>query len=412
MGLFLYTAVEMARSTWVLPAKTGMEWASMGLRWSPGSMAFGAAELAALFDVGARLARRYEKPEWRNEQWGHAIELELLWSTPFGRLIRFASPDRESRPKLLIAAPLSGHYPTLLRETVKELSKTNDVYLTEWVNARDVPLSQGDFSLDDYVDFLRESLRVLHRRDDRPCHAMSVCQPTVPMLAAASLLAQDKELAAPSSLIMIGGPIDARKSPTATNSFAQKHSMDWFQEKLISVVPLPYAGAGRRVYPGFLQHMGFVAMNPSRHAQAHQRFFESLVKGDEAGADKHREFYDEYNAVMDLPAPYYLQTIQKIFKDFDLPQGRMQVCGRLVDPSAIASSLMTIEGELDDISGSGQTHSAQELCSSVAQNRREMFTAPGVGHYGVFSGSSFREVVAPRINAFIEKNAKRKTSSR
>lgn len=407
MGLFLYKAVEMAKAAWILPAKTGMELASWGLRWNPAAMAFGGAEAAAFFDVGARLGKSYGKPEWRNEQWGHSIAIEVLWGTPFGRLIRFASPDGETRPKLLIAAPLSGHYPTLLRETVKELSKTNDVYLTEWINARDVPLSMGDFSLDDYVDFLRNSLRFLAERDVRPCHAMSVCQPTVPMLAAASLLAQDREPAAPASLIMIGGPIDARKSPTATNNFAQKHGLDWFEEKLISIVPLPYAGAGRRVYPGFLQHMGFVSMNPSRHAQAHQSFFESLVKGDKAGAEKHREFYDEYNAVMDLPAPYYLQTIQKIFKDFDLPQGRLSVCGRLVDPRAIESSLMTIEGELDDISGSGQTHSAQDLCSSVDSARREVFTAPGVGHYGVFSGSSFREAIAPRINAFIVKNYKK-----
>lgn len=397
----LYTAVEAARRLWARPAQTALSFGAGALRSQPWGMGGGMMELAAFFEWSARFGQDYPRPEWRHEQWGMELAVSRVWETPFGALTRFAAPDAIARPKLLIVAPMSGHYPTLLRDTVKRMAQTNDVFVTDWVNARDVPLSRGDFSLDDYVDFLREALRQMAALDSRPSHAMSVCQPTVPMLAAASLMAEDGDPAAPASLVMIGGPIDARKSPTATNNFALDHGIEWFESRLISVVPFPYAGAGRRVYPGFLQHMGFVAMNPARHAQAHQRYFESLVRGDEAGAARHRDFYDEYNAVMDLPAPYYLQTIRKVFQDFDLPQGRLSVCGRLVRPEAIEGSLLTIEGELDDISGAGQTHSAQGLCSGVSASRKNAFTAPGVGHYGVFSGSSFREKVAPRIDAFL-----------
>lgn len=397
----LYSGVELGRRMWARPATASLSSGAWALRSAPWAMAGGAREWSALMEWSARFGQDYPRPEWRQEEWGLSVEIESAWGTPFGRLVRFKRPGAQDRPKLLIVAPLSGHYPTLLRETVKEMARENDVFVTEWENVRDVPLHEGDFSLADYVDFLRQSLREMAKIDSRPSHAMSVCQPTVPMLAAASMMAQDSDPAAPKSLVMIGGPIDAQKSPTAINNFAQSHDMDWFESRLISVVPPPYAGAGRRVYPGFLQHMGFVAMNPSRHAQAHQRFFESLVKGDEASANKHREFYDEYNAVMDLPAPYYLETIEKVFKNFDLPHGRLDIGGRRVDPSAISSWLLTIEGEIDDISGAGQTHSAQKLCSGVHAAHRTELTVEGVGHYGVFSGSSFRSKVAPQISAFL-----------
>lgn len=403
MAKMTYAGVEWMKAAWGTPLQSGLRFGAQAMRSSPLAMAMGGRELAALWDVAGRLAKHYEKPLWREDEWGYPVEIKKIWGTPFGNLIRFKQPGAEERPKLLIVAPMSGHYPTLLRQTVKEMGHAHDVFLTEWINPRDVPLSDGDFSLDSYVDFLRQSMRELAALDARPAHAMSVCQPTVPMLAAASLMWEDKEAAAPASLVMIGGPIDARLSPTATNNFALKHPIEWFESTLINWVPSPHAGAGRKVYPGFLQHMGFVAMNPSRHAKAHRQYFRDLLGGEEAAAEKHRAFYDEYNAVMDLAAPYYLETVKKVFQDFDLPQGRLMACGRLVKPEAVKGFLMTIEGELDDISGAGQTHSAQRLCSGIASGSREERTFEGVGHYGVFSGSSFVESVAPAIGAFIQK---------
>jgi poly(3-hydroxybutyrate) depolymerase len=398
MAAFLYSAVQWGRMAWASPAARAWEWSAWALRSGPWS---GPASepLAAWWELASRLAKPYGKPSWRCEEWDYAVEVKTAWETPFGRLIRFEREGASTRPKLLIVAPMSGHYPTLLRDTAREMGRSCDVFLTEWINPRDVPLSAGDFSLDDYVDFLRQSLRELASLDGRPAALMSVCQPTVPALAAAAFMWEDKEEAAPSSLVMIGGPIDARKSPTATNNFATERPLAWFESSLISVVPLPFAGAGRRVYPGFLQHMGFVAMNPSRHAQAHRKFFDDLVGGRSEAAEKHRDFYDEYNAVADLAAPYYLQTIKKVFQDFDLPLGRLELCGRLARPEAIGARLMTIEGALDDISGAGQTHSAHELC--VNAREREQATFEGVGHYGVFSGSAFAGQVAPRIAQFV-----------
>lgn len=409
MAGMMYWGVDWAKQAYGVPMRHGFEWGAWALRASGWP---GAKELAAAWEMGARLAKTYDRPEWRVEEWGRGVVIEPIWGTPFGTLIRFETEGMDDKPKLLIAAPMSGHYPTLLRETVREMSRGHDVFLTEWINPRDVPLSEGDFSLDDYVDFLRESLRALHRLDARPSHAMSVCQPTVPMLAAASMMWEDQEEAAPSSLVMIGGPIDARLSPTATNNFATSRSIEWFESNLIATVPPRYAGAGRRVYPGFLQHMGFVAMNPSRHADAHRQYVRDLIGGEEAAAQKHRYFYDEYNAVTDLAAPYYLQTIKKVFQDFDLPQGRLELCGRLVRPGAIKAALMTIEGGLDDISGAGQTHVAQSLCSGVDPSKRESETFEGVGHYGVFSGSSFATRVAPAIGAFLSKQGGAKGRNR
>lgn len=368
--------------------------------WAPGLP--GMHEWRAMLELSQRFHKTYEKPAWRENTWEIPTVIEKVWGTPFGNLLHFKTEKGSVLPKLLIAAPLSGHYPTLLRETVREMSKHSDVFITEWINARDVPLSAGEFSLDDYVDFLRQSMRELSELDSRPLSAMSVCQPTVPMLAAAAMMWEDNETAKPSSLVMISGPIDARKSPTATNNFAGQHGIEWFENRLISTVPFPYAGAGRKVYPGFLQHMGFVAMNPSRHAQAHKDYFESLIKGDDASATKHREFYDEYNAVMDLPANYYLQTVKKVFQDFDLPLGQLHLCGRQVRPSFIGAGLLTIEGELDDISGAGQTHSAHDLAPETKKvGHSAAMTVEGVGHYGVFSGSAFRKQIAPKIGEFI-----------
>ncbi len=370
----------------------------------------GAKETKAIFNLISRLNMRYEKPDWRIEETKigedtYKITYELVDSKPFGNLLHFRKDNYKGGelPTILIVAPMSGHYPTLLRDTVRGLLPTHDVFITEWVNARDVPLFYGDFSLDDYVTYLIEFLEKLHKMG-RKVHLMSVCQPTVPSLVAQSVMCQQKNPAQAKSMIMIGGPIDARKSPTAVTNFALEHDITWFEKNLISFVPYPYMGTGRLVYPGFLQYFGFVAMNPNKHADAHQQYFEDLTKGDESSAAKHREFYDEYNAVMDLPSGYYLQTIKKVFQDFDLPLGKFKFGELLVEPQKITNcALLTIEGELDDISGAGQTHAAHTLCSSIKKSDAVRKTVAGVGHYGVFSGSKFKSQIVPIISDFTKK---------
>lgn len=370
----------------------------------------GAKEVKSFFNLTNRIHKSYIKPEWKidtcsiNKKTYNIKRVDVV-KKPFGNLLHFQKEGFDRKlPTLLIVAPMSGHYPTLLRETVKTLMKDHDVFITEWINARDVPVYHGEFSLDDYVRYLMEFSRFL-KEDGRKVHMLSICQPTVPALVAQSLMAQRGDSAIAKSMIMVGGPIDARKSPTAVTNFALERDISWFEQNLISMVPYPYDGAGRLVYPGFLQHFGFVAMNPNRHADAHKKYFKDLTIGDESSASKHREFYDEYNAVMDLPRAYYLQTIKKVFKDFDLPQGKMVIDGQLVDPKAIKdTALLTIEGELDDISGADQTHFTHELCSSIPQDKKDQITFEGVGHYGVFSGSKFRQKIAPYITEFIKKN--------
>ncbi len=370
----------------------------------------GAKEVKAFLNLTNRIHKSYIKPEWKIDDCSinkknYTINRVEVLKKPFGNLLHFKKEGFNKKlPTLLIVAPMSGHYPTLLRETVRTLLPDHDVFITEWVNARDVPIYHGEFSLDDYVRYLMEFSKFL-KDDGRNVHVLSICQPTVPSLVAQSLMAQRKDSAIAKSMIMVGGPVDARKSPTAVTNFALERDIHWFEQNLISMVPYPYKGAGRMVYPGFLQHFGFVAMNPNRHADAHNKYFKDLTVGDESSAAKHREFYDEYNAVMDLPRAYYLQTIKKVFQDFDLPLGKMFIDNQLVEPQAITdTALLTIEGELDDISGAGQTHFTHELCSSIPSNKKEKITFEGVGHYGVFSGSKFREKIAPFITEFIKKN--------
>jgi poly(3-hydroxybutyrate) depolymerase len=298
---------------------------------------------------------------------------------------------------VLVVAPLSGHHSTLLRDTVRSLLDGHDVWVTDWVDARMVPLSAGPFHLADYVGYVREWIAQL----SPDLNLISVCQPTVPVLAAVSLMASRGE-AQPKTMVMMGGPIDARRSPTAVNNLATRKPYSWFERTLIQRVPEKYPGYMRRVYPGFLQHLGFVAMNPDRHVDAHWDYFNHLMLGDDESAEKHRDFYDEYNAVLDLPAEYYLETVRTVFQDFALPKGRMFVHGELVRPQTIReTALLTVEGELDDISGNGQTEAAHALCLNIPRGRREHFLAPGVGHYGIFSGRRWREVVFPRVRDFI-----------
>jgi len=357
-----------------------------------------ARRVAASSDLFLRLTGRYEKPQWNIE--GAAIEVAL--DKPFCKLIHFKQETPKHR-KVLVVAPLSGHHATLLRDTVRSLLPEHDVWVTDWVDARMVPLSVGAFHLADYVDYVREWIRLL----SPDLHVISVCQPTVPVLAAVSLLACGKE-PTPRTMVMMGGPIDARRSPTSVNNLARRKPYSWFEQNLIHRVPPKYPGYMRRVYPGFLQHLGFVAINPDRHLVAHWDYYHRLMQGDGESAEAHRRFYDEYNAVLDMPAEYYLDTVKTVFQDYAIPRGRMFVREELVRPQAIRdTALLTVEGELDDISGHGQTEAAHALCLNIPRGRREHFVAPGVGHYGIFSGRRWREMVFPRVRDFIEKNAKK-----
>ena len=369
--------------------------------------------IAAGYELLYRLSKEYEKPQFNIDAVpvdGKSVGIveEVVEEKPFCRLIHFRK-DLSARqatalkqPTVLVVAPLSGHHSTLLRETVRALLQEHDVYITDWTDARMVPVEQGSFHLHDYVYYVQDFIRTL----GPDVHVISVCQPTVPVLAAISLMASANDPMLPKSMTMMGGPIDARKSPTAVNDLATEKPYSWFENTVIYSVPANYPGFGRKVYPGFLQHAGFVAMNPRRHAQSHWDFYMHLRDGDDASAEEHRKFYDEYNAVLDMPAEFYLETIKVVFQDFDLARGTWEIEGQLVRPQDIKSvALFTIEGELDDISGSGQTQAAQELCSSIPKARKQHFTVPKAGHYGIFSGRRWREIVCPKIGEFIRANA-------
>jgi poly(3-hydroxybutyrate) depolymerase len=367
--------------------------------------------VSAGFDLMHRLAKEYEKPSFgidrvTVEGVEVAVQEQVHMELPFCRLLRFKRFTDNARaldrmvnhPTVLVVAPLSGHHATLLRDTVRSLLCDHKVYITDWTDARMVPMSAGAFHLDDYVKYVQQFIRHLGPN----IHVMSVCQPTVPVLAAVSLLASAGE-ATPLSMVMMGGPIDARRSPTSVNNLATNKSHAWFESNVIYRVPQNYPGAGRPVYPGFLQHSGFVAMNPDRHLTSHYDYFLDLVRGDQSGAEDHREFYDEYNAVLDMPAEYYLDTIRTVFQDFALVNGTWKVDGKLVRPEDIkTTALLTIEGELDDISGAGQTRAAHELCKGIAASRRTHYDVKGAGHYGIFSGRRWRDKVYPEVKRFIE----------
>jgi len=349
-----------------------------------------ARRMASASDLFLRVTGRYEKPQWGIEG------AEVVLDKPFCKLVHFKQ-DTAGKTKVLVVAPLSGHHATLLRDTVKSLLVNHDVFVTDWVDARMVPLSAGPFHLADYVRYVQEWIRFL----SPDVHVISVCQPTVPVLAAISLLSANQG-PVPRTMVMMGGPIDARKSPTAVNNLARTKPYSWFEQNVIQRVPNKYPGYGRKVYPGFLQHLGFVAMNPSRHVSAHWEYYDHLMQGDGDSADAHRRFYDEYNAVLDMPAEYYLDTVKTVFQDFALPKGRMYLREELVRPQAIREpALLTIEGELDDISGNGQTEAAHQLCLNIPREKRMHYIAPGVGHYGIFSGRRWREMIFPRVRDFI-----------
>lgn len=387
--------------------------------YSPLSYLPMANRMAAGLELLHRLGKEYEKPEFghRSTRIGdHDVTVaeRIEISRPFCRLIKFerllprALAARADDPTVLVVAPLSGHHATLLRDTVRALLPDHNVYITDWIDARQVPLSSGAFHLDDYVAYVIDFIR--HLGPD--VHLISVCQPTVPVLAAVSIMAARKDPKLPLTMTMMGGPIDTRRSPTEVNNLATNHSFSWFERNVIYTVPGNYPGAGRRVYPGFLQHAGFVAMNPDRHATSHWDYYLDLVRGDLDDVDAHRRFYDEYNAVLDLPSEYYLDTIRIVFQEHQLPLGRWQVRheGELirVAPEAIRNvALFTIEGELDDISGSGQTQAAHGLCTGIADIHKQHLTAEGAGHYGIFSGRRWREFIYPQVREFIASHRQR-----
>ena len=369
---------------------------------------------AAALELFERTTRRYRKPVWgidQTEVKGRkvAVRERILISKPFCNFVHFerevSAWRRHRDPKLLIVAPMAGHFSTLLRGTVRDLLPHYDIYVTEWQDARYVPRRAGPFDLDVYIDYIIEFLRFFRGN----VHVMAVCQPTVPVFASVALMEAMGDRAVPRSMILMAGPIDARENPTAVNRFAEGRTVDWFQRNVITQVPWPYPGVMRMVYPGFLQLSGFMGMNFDRHITAHRDLFHNLIKGDGDSADKHREFYDEFLAVMDLTAEYYLQTIETVFLEHRLPKGQMVNRNRLVDPSKIRNvALMTVEGEKDDITGIGQTFAAQLLCSNLPDAMREHHLQPGVGHYGVFNGSRFRAEIAPKIRTFIAAHQRRR----
>jgi poly(3-hydroxybutyrate) depolymerase len=401
-------------------AATPMRFVARATRdfWSSPANPLSATELGrtvyAAADLFANVTRRYAKPSWGIDHTiidGTSVRVRPVveWSSPWCRMIHFARDRADLRrlgktrfdPTVLIVAPLSGHYATLLRGTVEAFLPDHEVYITDWTNAREVPLLEGRFDFHDYIDHIRSMLSELGPRP----HVVAVCQPGPPVLAAAALMAEDGDLARPASMTFMGSPIDARLNPTAANRLAEERPFTWFQTSMIHTVPPPYPGAGRSVYPGFVQLYSFMSMNAERHQEAHWSYFQDLVKGDGDSAHKHRDFYDEYLSVVDLTEEFYLQTIDIVFQQHLLPRGLLEHRGRRVRPDLIDDiALMTVEGENDDISGIGQTQAAHGLCSAIPASMKVDYVQPNVGHYGVFHGRRFREEIYPRMREFIANN--------
>jgi poly(3-hydroxybutyrate) depolymerase len=363
--------------------------------------------VAAACEVLDGVTKRYGKPSWGISKTRiHGLEVpvqeEIVYRKPFADLLHF---DRDERvcgkrydPKVLLVAPMSGHYATLLRGTVQAMIQEHNLYITDWRDARGIPLALGPFDLDDYIDYIIDFIRFVGTNT----HVVAVCQPSVPVLAAAAVMAARNDPCRPLSLTLMGGPIDTRRNPTVVNEHAKKRSIDWFERNVISPVPWPNPGFMRRVYPGFIQLTGFMTMNLERHLEAHGELFKNLVKGDCDSAQAHCAFYDEHLAVMDLPAEFYLQTVQRVFQEHALPDGKLEHRGQRIDCGAIRdTALMTVEGERDDICGVGQTAAAHDLCANIRPEQRFHYVQPGVGHYGVFNGTRWRTEIQPRIREMI-----------
>lgn len=373
----------------------------------------GGRVIAAACDVIEQSTRRYGKPKFGLEETlidGRpvAVREEILHRKPFGQLKHFVRAARRDDPKLLIVAPLSGHFATLLRGTVAQMLPDHDVYITDWRDARDVPLSEGSFDLDDYIDYLIAWLDAIGPNT----HVIAVCQPAVPVYAAVALMEEGNHRAAPLSMTLMGGPIDTREAPTAVNTLATERPLSWFEQNVVTHVPAPNAGFLRKVYPGFLQLAGFMSMNLGDHLMKHHEMFGHLVRGDGESADGTRTFYEEYRSVMDLTAEFYLQTVETVFQKHALPKGEMMHRRRRVDPAAITrTALLCVEGERDDISGIGQTKAAITLATQLPDKRKEYFLAPEVGHYGIFNGRRWREVISPVVKRFIRTHNKPRTNA-
>lgn len=375
--------------------------------------------IAASAELFERTTRRYGKPEFGITETcvkgvPVPVHQKTVWSRPFCNLLHFERsmpPSAQHGPKILIVAPMSGHYATLLRGTVETMTEYGDCYITDWADARMVPGSEGSFDLDDYIDYI---ISILHHLGPNT-HVVAVCQPSVPVLAAVATMEKHGDPLAPASMTLMGGPIDTRENPTAVNTMVEHKDLSWFRDNVIMPVPFPHPGFMRDVYPGFLQLSGFMSMNLDRHIAAHQNLFNHLIEGDGDSADKHREFYDEYLAVMDLDADFYLQTVDTVFIRHALPKGEMMHRDERVDCSKITNTaLLTVEGENDDISGIGQTKAAHKLCTNLSEDKRVHYMQPKVGHYGVFNGSRFRAEIAPRIVDFMathDQNMNRKPLS-
>jgi len=407
----LYDAYEVQRSLLAGASKL----AGFGAGWltnpaNPWGYSSMGPLVAASLEVFAHATAPHGKPEFGIEK-AHVgrkdvpVHEEILLRKPFGQLKHFYREGVDKGPRLLIVAPMSGHYATLLRGTVERLLPTMDVFITDWRDAKLVPLSDGSFDLDDYIDYLIEFLELIGKKTgDRP-HLLAVCQPSVPAFAATALMNQDKNPWRPKTLTMMGGPIDTRQAPTAVNTLATQRPFAWFEQNVIATVPMIYPGAGRKVYPGFLQLAGFMTMNLGSHLISHWEMFKHLVVGDDESAHATQQFYDEYRSVCDMTAEFYLQTVDVVFQQHQLPKGELEHRGRLVRPDAIRdTALLAIEGERDDISGLGQTRAALDIATRLPKDKKQYFMAKDVGHYGIFNGRKWREKIAPVMEKFVAAN--------
>jgi poly(3-hydroxybutyrate) depolymerase len=407
----LYDAYEVQRSFLAGASKL----AGLGAGWlnnpaNPWGYSSMGPLVSASLEVFAHATAPHGKPEFGIESVRVrgkrvAVREEILLRKPFGQLKHFAREGVDTGPGLLIVAPMSGHYATLLRGTVERLLPGADVYITDWRDAKLVPLSDGSFDLDDYIDYLIEFLALIGERTGERPHMLAVCQPAVPAFAATALMNQDKNRWRPKTLTMMGGPIDTREAPTAVNTLATQRPFSWFEQNVIATVPMIYPGSGRKVYPGFLQLAGFMTMNLGSHLISHWEMFKHLVVGDDESAAGTQKFYDEYRSVCDMTAEFYLQTVDAVFQRHLLPEGQLEHHGRLVDPAAIRdTALLAIEGERDDISGIGQTRAALGIATRLPSEKKQYFFARDVGHYGIFNGRKWREKIAPVVEKFIAAN--------
>jgi len=403
----LYQFHEWQRTA-MAPVRLAAEAQQQILRhpFNPLAYLYAGRAAAAALDVFEQTVRPRGKPAFGFETAAVAgrsrpVREEILGRMPFCQLKHFQRPGAGRDPRVLVVAPLSCHFATLLRGTVEALIPDHDVYITDWRDARQVTLAKGPFDLDDYVDAVIDFLHLL----GPDTHVIAVCQPAVPVLAAVALMSEREDPAVPRSMTLMGGPIDTRRNPTVPNKLATSRDLGWFERHAVNRVPMPYPGFLRRVYPGFLQLSGFMTMNLERHVDAHVKLYHNLIKGDGDGVAAHQRFYEEYLSVMDLPAEYYLQTVKTVFQDHALPRGRLTHRGHKVDPGAITrTALLTVEGELDDISGLGQTEAAHALCRGLPKAKRGHHVQAGVGHYGVFNGRRWRTEIAPKVKAFIAKH--------